>query len=320
MQNPHRLGVAALAAGTRGTAGASGTSVGCCSPLSVNLIPWATDSRCERLLYTKLKFKSLHPTCRLDMTSEPGDAMSLLTHRRRLLKAVEDGPASKQSLVEDVGVSRSTVDRAVRELEEAGLVSRTGGAVSLTTSGRVALLAHDRLSDTIRGLGAASELMRHLPLDSVPDPVIFQGGTVVAGTPEVPQRPATTLSGLVADAEALRGVALSVEPQLVSAGRDAIVERDVEMTVVVPETVVARLLGAHEDALEDSLEGGIDLRQTDRDVPFGVMTFERPEGPIAALLVYGESGLRGVVTNERDPAVAWARQYVETWLNRADPL
>lgn len=254
------------------------------------------------------------------MTSEPGDAMTLLTHRRQLLKAVEDGPADKQALVEEVGVSRSTVDRAVRELEEAGLVSRTGGTVSLTTSGRVALLAHDRLADTIRGLGAASDLMRHLPVDLVPDPVIFQGGTVVEGTPEVPQRPATTLSELVSECDELRGVALSVEPELVTAGRNAIVERDADMTVVVPETVVARLLGAHADALEDSLEGGIDLRQTDRDVPFGVMVFDRPTSPIAALLVYGESGLRGIVTNERDPAVAWARQYVETWLQRADPL
>lgn len=254
------------------------------------------------------------------MTSETGDAMSLLTHRRQLLKSVEEGSADKQALVEDVGVSRSTVDRAVRELEEAGLVSRTGGTVALTTSGRVALLAHDRLSDTIRGLGAASDLMRHLPVDSVPDPVIFQGGTVVEGTPEVPQRPATTLSGLVAEAQDIRGVALSVEPELVTAGRDAIVERQVDMTVGVPETVVARLLGTHEEALEDSLEGGIDLRQTDADIPFGVMVFDRPAARVAALLVYGESGLRGVVTNERDAAVAWAGQYVETWLNRADPL
>lgn len=246
--------------------------------------------------------------------------MTLLTHRRQLLKAVEDGPADKQSLVEEVGVSRSTVDRAVRELEEAGLVSRTGGPVSLTSTGRVALQAHDRLSDTIRGLGEASDLLRHLPADSVPDSVIFQGGTVVEGTPEVPQRPATTLSGLVAECEELRGVALSVEPQLVTAGRDAIVERDADMTIVVPETVVARLLGAHSDALDDSLEGGIDLRQTDLDIPYGVMVFERPAGPIAALLVYGESGLRGVVTNERDPAIAWARQYVASWIDRAEPL
>lgn len=254
------------------------------------------------------------------MTSEPGDAMSLLTHRRQLLHAVEDGPADKQSLVEEVGVSRSTVDRAVRELEEAGLVARTGGAVSLTTTGRIALVAHGRLSDTIRGLGAASDLLRHLPVDSVPDPVIFQGGTVVEGSPEVPQRPATTLSELVAESEEVRGVALSVEPQLVTAGRDAIVEREVDMTIVVPETVVARLLGAHEEALEDSLEAGIDLRQTDQDVPFGVMLFDRPAGSIAALLVYGESGLRGIVTNDRDAAVAWGQQYIERWIDLADPL
>jgi hypothetical protein len=92
------------------------------------------------------------------------------------------------------------------------------------------------------------------------------------------------------------------------------------MTFAVPEAVVSRLLGAYTDALEEALEGGIDLRQTDREVPYGVMVFERPDGNLAVLMVHGESGLRGIVTNGRDPALAWARQYVEGWLEQADPL
>lgn len=254
------------------------------------------------------------------MTSEPGDAMALLTRRRALLDAIAVGSTDKQTLVADVGVSRSTVDRGVRELEEVGLVERSAGTVSLTTSGRVALKAHDRLSDTVRGLSVSSDLLQHLPQDSPPDPVIFQGGSVVESTASVPQRPASTVSEMVATADELRGVALSVEPELVTAGRDAIVDRDMDMTIVVPEEVVARLLGAHEEALEDSLEGGIDLRQTTQDVPFGVMVFDDEEGAEVVLLVYGESGLQGIVRNDRAPALAWGRQYVENWIERGDPL
>lgn len=254
------------------------------------------------------------------MTSEPGDAMTLLTSRRALLHAIAEGPADKQSLVSKVGVSRSTVDRGVRDLEEVGLVERSGGTVALTTSGRIALKAHDRLSDTIQGLGASKDLLRHIPPESPPDPVIFQGGTIVESTAAVPQLAASTVSEMVTNADSLRGVALSVEPELVTAGRDAIVDRNMEITIVVPEAVVSRLLGAHEEALTASLEGGIDLRQTTMDMPFGLMVFESDDDAEVVLLVYGESGLQGVVKNDRDPALAWGRQYVEKWIQLGEPL
>lgn len=254
------------------------------------------------------------------MTSGTGDAMALLTRRRALLDAIGEGPVDKQSLVAEVGVSRSTVDRGVRELEDVGLVERSGGTVSLTTSGRVAMKAHDRLSDTVQGLSASADLLAHLPPESPPDPVIFQGGTVVESSAAIPQRPASTVGEMVTNADRVRGVALSVEPELVNAGRDAIVDRNVDMTIVVPEAVISRLLGAHEDALEDSLEGGIDLRQTTADVPFGVMVFDSDDGAEVVLLVYGERGLQGIVRNDRDPALAWGRQYVDAWLARGDPL
>lgn len=254
------------------------------------------------------------------MTSAPQGAMTLLTNRRSVLDVISRGASDKQQIVEEVDVSRSTVDRAVRELEDAGLVERTRAGVSMTTSGRIALKSHDRLTDTIRGLGAASSLLPYLGSENPPDPVIFQGGTVIASTQEVPQRPTATLAEFVPQSEEVRGVALSVEPQMVEAGREAIVEGGVELTFAVPEAVVSRLLGAHTEALEAALEGGMDLRQIDASPDYGVLVFEREAGPLATLVVYGESGVRGIVTNEREPALAWARQYVETWIQRAEPL
>ena len=66
------------------------------------------------------------------------DRIDLVAKRVDLLEALAAGPRYKPALVEATGDSRSTVDRAIRELEAAGLIERTDEGFWATLAGRLA--------------------------------------------------------------------------------------------------------------------------------------------------------------------------------------
>lgn len=64
------------------------------------------------------------------------DLIDLLGRRAELLAHLRDTPSDKRELVADLDVPRSTLDRALRELETADLVGYEDGVYRLTAMGR----------------------------------------------------------------------------------------------------------------------------------------------------------------------------------------
>src|SRR6056297_1681780 len=130
----------------------------------------------------------------------------LLAQRADLLRAVRDGAPPKPELAAALSVSRSTVDRAVRDLEDSGLVERAGG-VTLTLKGRLALDSYETFAAHLRDFEAAETALKTLPNDARVDRSLFRDATVVEATPVAPQRATEAYRSLVADATRVRGYA-----------------------------------------------------------------------------------------------------------------
>ena len=58
------------------------------------------------------------------VATDPSDVLSTLIQRESVLYAVDVAGCEKRDIVDAVPPSRSTVDRSIRELEAAGLVTR----------------------------------------------------------------------------------------------------------------------------------------------------------------------------------------------------
>jgi len=67
------------------------------------------------------------------------DLPSLVGRREPTLRLLSDGPTTNRDVIDALEVSRSTVTRALRELEEAGFVGRRDGGYATTLAGRFAL-------------------------------------------------------------------------------------------------------------------------------------------------------------------------------------
>lgn len=98
--------------------------------------------------------------------SDSTDArLALVAKRVAYLDALADAPLHKPALVEAVGDSRSTVDRAVRRLLDAGLVERTDAGFRTTFAG---LLAADRYREYVADgttVLEAADFLASLPRD-----------------------------------------------------------------------------------------------------------------------------------------------------------
>ncbi|MFB6071458.1 MAG: helix-turn-helix transcriptional regulator [Halobacterium sp.] len=254
------------------------------------------------------------------MPAPTPDTVSLLVRRADLLSELRDAPPGKPALVDDLPYSRSTVDRAVRSLEDAGLVERNGG-VALTLRGRLALDAFDRFAGNVDAIEAAVPVVEPLPRTARIDNALFRGADVVSATREAPQRPSTAFLDAAEEMTAYRGYASAVIPAGVEVVCDRVVEHGATADVVMPESALDELLSSHADTVEPALETGrLTLREADAGLEYSLLLVDQPDRTLACALAYGDGGLNGLVKNDRPHAVRWVESVYEDLRADAEPL
>lgn len=248
-----------------------------------------------------------------------GDRLrEVLARRHRLLERLAEGRADKPTLVADLPVARSTVDRGIRDLEEVGCVDRVGGEFRANAAGRAALAAYDCYADATDGVTEARELLAHLPPDVELPPRMLAGADVYVAEDHAPERVIAPVADAAQDADRVRATA----PVLYSRYLDnlvSVVESGVEFEAVVARAVVesARDIDAEKvDRLNrsDHYESYI----TEAELPYAVMLTERDGEWTVALVVYDGGAPRGVLMNDTDAAVGWARAHYRTVRAEAD--
>ena len=78
------------------------------------------------------------------------DTIELLLQRNDVFEQLSTQPTPKRDLAEGLDVSRSTIDRALREIESAGLAERCNDGVTLTLCGRLVVEEFERLDTRLQ--------------------------------------------------------------------------------------------------------------------------------------------------------------------------
>jgi DNA-binding transcriptional ArsR family regulator/energy-coupling factor transporter ATP-binding protein EcfA2 len=91
------------------------------------------------------------------------DGISLVARREELMARIVDEALHKPGLVEALDQSRSTVDRAIRELESAGFVTRTREGYRTTVVGRLALQRFREFRTDQVTIHAVSDVLSSMP-------------------------------------------------------------------------------------------------------------------------------------------------------------
>lgn len=92
--------------------------------------------------------------------------LEIVGRRWSVLESLLDGPTYKRDLVASVDRSRSTVDRSVRELADAGLVERTSGGYVASAAGRLAAEEYRSTTASLAAVEGAAAALAPLPHDA----------------------------------------------------------------------------------------------------------------------------------------------------------
>lgn len=252
--------------------------------------------------------------------AESVEAVELLARRADLLERLRDGPRTKSELADSLPVSRSTVDRAVRELEAHDLVER-GDAVSLTLAGALGLDAYERFASQLDALGEADSLFAGLPPDATVDPALLRDAGVVDPSRVAPQRGVERYRSRVADADRVRGYVSAVLDTNVPTFRERIVEDDVPVELVLAPDALDVLVSTHGDAVADArATGNFALYRANSTLGYSLMLVDADATTHVCALFYDDSGQVGLVRNDDPDAVEWAEGVYESLRADADPL
>lgn len=250
--------------------------------------------------------------------ADPDRVIETIARRADLIAAVDEGPRRKQDLVEALPVSRSTVDRAVRELENAGLLRRDQGRVRLTLEGELAYAEYERFREGLDGIREAWPILDPIGPNTELVLDVFRRAEFVRAQRHAPHRPIEALKAFLTGSDRIRGVASAVLPDYVDVYSRQILQQGTEVDLVVSRPVLETLLAEYRSDLEAALDTGrLRLRESVASPPFSTIVANSRE-PEVGVVVYGDSGATGFVRNDSREAVAWATEWISSWEDGAD--
>lgn len=253
----------------------------------------------------------------------PADELvSLLARRIEVLERLMDGQRTRPELVDELDISRSTVDRAVRELEGMGLVEFDDGAYRASLVGRLAHREYAELRGELVVLEEAAELLTTLPPDAPLDLSVLQGAEVVVGREPAPHVPGSRLPEFLKGADHLRNLSVAyTTPETGDVVAEGVRNGDVSTQIVLERDLYEYLTdsGALDiDGLSalDGFEAGLA-----ENLPFGLIIAERDDLTEVCLAVYGpDRTLQGILINDTPAAVEWAEGIWDEYWHAAELL
>lgn len=254
--------------------------------------------------------------------ADADELIRLLTRREEVLRGVGTAGIDKRALVEQLSVSRSTVDRGIRELESAGLLARSADGYRRTLFGELLLSEYDSFASTADTLCGGRTLLADLPPSFELDPVLLEDATVETASQHAPHHPVTALCSLLDEGRWIQTVFPAVFPQVIDQWLTLCDDEMIRADIVLPDPVVGELVGSHTEPLGQLLdEPCLSLHQVDDGPNYGLVIAESESAATAGVVVMDDrGGARAFIQTDAEAAVSWVRERIHDQLMQSTPL
>lgn len=245
--------------------------------------------------------------------TEPSELVGVVERRLDFLERLAAEPLRKHELVDALDHSRSTVNRAIDELEAAGLVAGETDGYRTTLPGRLLADEYREFLTVADDLAAAGDVLDPLDADAGVSPAILRDAETYRAAAPDPYRPLEVLDDALADASAV-AAALPAFPYPRVAER---LRRTAVGGGTVDLALAERAYRHAADRFADDL-GAVARRDGCRiatvdAVDVGVVAADG----VALLLVFdGDGTLHGAASSTDPEALAWAETRVRELIGR----
>lgn len=249
------------------------------------------------------------------------DFVRLLEQRGEFLRCLESSPRQKPDIVEALDWSRSTVDRALRELEQAGFVERTGEGYATTLAGQLAASTYDEFIETVDNILVASPLIETLSRDSPVPLDVFDGvERVSAGDHTSFEVPSILRSAIESAHQLTVLMPVRADPLLLGLCQSRVVEGGFDLDLIVGPDLHETLQQRFPGTLSELAEHG-QLMRAERSPPCSLFLVERSSGDNEAIAIAYDSDIRsGIFRNDTAVALESARDYINSVIEAATDI
>lgn len=254
---------------------------------------------------------------------EPLDAVAYLArseNRVAILRAVDEGPLDRRDLERAVGVSRSTLSRVLRELEEErGWIRRTDeGGFRSTRAGSLVLDRFVPLLETVGGLQTLGEGMAHLPVEAMDvDVRHFHDAELVEPTELDPTAAFEYGVGRMRASDTIRSVSRTVPPPYVRALHEEVTEGGSTAEIVLDPEYLDAVRDTELAALWHEVARTEDIRTADERLPFRMLVFE---DVVHHWLCSDDGDQVGLLESGNPTVREWAEGTVDRYLADGEPV
>lgn len=240
------------------------------------------------------------------------EVMSLVAARCDVLECVWTTPHDKRDLVDALDASRSTVDRAVRELEVVALIEWSSDGYTTTPAGRQATTQYRTTVQTLSDILAAQDVLTALPWDCPIGSALFVDADVEYSADTVPYHLPTSIRNQI-----FAGDRVSIclpklaTPLLLDCCHRGVVHHDSTLEILTSPALFDSLTSdfpgpladiASSDACTVAVTATIDAL-----LPFGLVLSESESTTSISVIAYDDQGtIHGTIHNDTDAAIRWA--------------
>lgn len=242
--------------------------------------------------------------------------------RAEFLAAVEDEPRRKPALVDELDVSRSTVDRAIADLTDVGLVEREEGVYHATVSGVLARQMYADYVEQTDALATATPIVNAVQDAERLDPVILKGADIHVADPHAPESTLERAITELRQSDTLRGFVHVVKSTYISLLHEQVLENDLEAEVIVQRDArdsLGALTHGRDQLVDLFMTDAFTVLETDEQLPYALWLMEG-DTALAGLTIHNTGGIVGMLINDTDDAVDWCRAEYERVRGSADEL
>jgi len=247
------------------------------------------------------------------------ELVEVINRRMDVLSALSTA-REKRDLVDELDLSRSTVNRAVRQLESLGLVTRREG-YRQTVAGRLVHDVYDEFVEELAAVVRMEGLLTAMPPDQPMDLAMVRGATVHRPSAAAPTATLERSAELLRDAEHLK----ALTPRVSRADLFEVVREEAHDGLGLEMVLSRELLDHVREHRPDWLaamtaaEGAELFVRADLTLNLGAARL--PGGQRAAMSVYDPAGeFQGLVENGSLEAYAWAEGVFADVRAAAEPL
>ncbi|WP_096396405.1 winged helix-turn-helix domain-containing protein [Halorubrum trapanicum] len=254
------------------------------------------------------------------MPRPPDDCLdAVLTERHPFLRALIEQPRSKCDLEDEIDGSRSTLDRALRDLADAELATYEDGVWKPTPLGRCSYRTRNAYLERLENLAEVAPLFNELSSGSPVDCAFVIGADVHETDPSMPDAIMQTLLDSVEGGQ----VVSVVTPVVVTGFAEDFYERvsrgkNYSLELLIPPDVFERTRAAFPTLTDELLDDeNVSLHTASIPFSFGLWIVDSAE---AGIIIFTDQGVRGILVNDTTEALDWATEQYERVKQDADPV